>query len=92
VYCDPPYVPLTKTANFTKYSPQGFTMNDQEELASMAKSLCKKGIPVLLSNHYTPEVITLYKGAKIKKLFVQRTISCKGDSRKKVKEILALFK
>lgn len=32
VYLDPPYDPITKTANFTKYSFNGFSQDDQIEL------------------------------------------------------------
>lgn len=91
VYCDPPYVPLSDTAYFTKYHTNGFGINEQEYLVELAKLLAKKGIPVIISNHDTDFVQKLYHGASIKSFEVQRFISCDGANRKKAKEILAVF-
>ena len=90
VYCDPPYVPLNQTANFTAYQSQKFTMDDQQQLATLAKDLQKKQIPVLLSNHDLPFTRSAYHGAKIKAVHVQRNISCKKQ-RSRANELLALF-
>lgn len=92
VYGDPPYVPLTSTANFTSYSSAGFGLQEQHKLAELAKELAQKGIPVLLSNHCTEFTLREYAEAEIKKFPVQRFISCDGNSRGKVEEVLALFK
>jgi DNA adenine methylase len=91
VYCDPPYVPLSGTANFTNYSAGGFDMDKQKELALMAEKLSRKKIPVLISNHKTDDVTKFYESAKIIDLKVRRTISCNGAKREKVNEVLALF-
>jgi len=91
VYCDPPYVPLSDTSFFTSYSPGGFDMGQQEELANLAKQLQEKNIPVIISNHDTVLTRKLYKGAKISSFEVQRHISCDGKNRTKVKELLAVF-
>lgn len=92
VYCDPPYVPLSKTANFTNYSAEGFGMDKQEELADMANQLSKKGIKVIISNHDTDQMRQLYKGAKIIPFDVPRFISQDANNRNKAQEILAVFK
>ncbi|MDA0911380.1 MAG: Dam family site-specific DNA-(adenine-N6)-methyltransferase [Proteobacteria bacterium] len=91
VYCDPPYVPLSVTANFTKYQGEGFGLNEQERLVLKAKELAKKGIPVIISNHDTEFVQKLYKGADISSFDVQRYISRQGNNRKKVRELIAVF-
>lgn len=91
VYCDPPYVPLSVTASFTKYHTTGFGQADQENLVLMARELAKKGIPVILSNHDTDFVQHLYAGASIISFNVQRNISCQGKGRTKAPELLALF-
>ncbi len=91
VYCDPPYVPLSKTANFTQYGPFSFGMDDQIELVTKTMMAVKRGAKVIISNHNTNFIKELYKDATIKTINVQRNISCNGANRKKVKEVLALF-
>ena len=75
VYCDPPYLPLSQTANFMKYTPNGFGLQEQKSLVRMAKKLAKGGITVIISNHDTEFVHTAYQGAKILSFDVQRYIS-----------------
>lgn len=91
VYCDPPYVPLDATANFTSYTAEGFGLQQQQELATAANELAARGVNVLVSNHATDLTRELYAGAQVTEFEVQRFISCKGENRKKVKEILAFF-
>ncbi len=91
IYCDPPYVPLTETANFTAYQPNGFNLEEQKQLALIAENLSDKGIPVLLSNHSTAFTKKIYKGASFTEFQVSRFISCKAAKRRKVKELLALY-
>ena len=91
LYCDPPYVPLSATSNFTSYSSGGFGREDQVALAELAKDLSIRGVPVLISNHATEFTLNAYKSAKIEQLDVQRFISCDGDNRGTAREVLALF-
>lgn len=91
VYCDPPYVPISKSASFTQYSGKIFTWQDQQDLAHMAKTLAKKGTKVLISNHDIKALREIYQGARIHSFPVTRTISCNIHNRKPVKELLALF-
>jgi DNA adenine methylase len=91
VYCDPPYVPLNNSANFTQYRSGGFSLVEQQTLATLAKKLSRKGIPVLVSNHSNAFTHQLYEGAAIEEFSVQRYISCKVENRSKVLELLALY-
>ncbi|MEZ9510960.1 Dam family site-specific DNA-(adenine-N6)-methyltransferase [Vibrio breoganii] len=92
VYCDPPYAPLSTTANFTTYSGNGFSLDDQAALADVAERTAnKRGIPVLISNHDTMLTRRLYHGAELNVVKVKRTISRNGAGRNKVDELLALF-
>lgn len=50
VYLDPPYRPITKSANFTSYSKFDFTDENQIELGQYYKRISDKGAKVLLSN------------------------------------------
>lgn len=91
VYCDPPYLPLSKTANFTQYHRQGFTEKQHLLLVKKAKQLAKRGIPVIISNHNTPFISEHYKQAEIKTFTVARSISRNIMNREKAPEILAIF-
>lgn len=91
VYCDPPYAPLKQETNFTHYAGGGFSLEQQIALADRAKQAQQAKIPVLISNHDTEFTRQIYRGAKIKKLKVQRHIGQSIDSRIKVDELFALF-
>ena len=92
IYCDPPYAPISKTANFTQYAGNGFGIADQKKLAELAhRSSVKKQIPVLISNHDTTMTREFYQDAELTELQVSRSISQKGHKRKKVSELLALY-
>ena len=91
IYCDPPYVPLSASANFTSYSKGGFNLEKQQQLADLAKSTAEKGIPMLISNHNTSFTRSAYNQAVISKFHVQRFISCNGEKRGMAGELLALF-
>ncbi|HED3970533.1 TPA: adenine-specific DNA-methyltransferase [Citrobacter freundii] len=92
VYCDPPYAPLSATANFTAYHTNSFSPKEQAHLAEMAEKLVSKQIPVLISNHDTPDTREWYRAAKHFQVKVRRNISSNGGTRKKVNELLALYK
>lgn len=88
IYCDPPYVPLSKSASFTCYASDGFSLDDQANLAKLAReSKCA----VLLSNHDTTLTQELYRDAVCDKVQVSRTISSKSSTRQPVGELFALF-
>ena len=91
IYCDPPYVPLSKTSNFTNYTKSEFTLKHQAQLSDMASSLMEKGISVTISNHDTEFTRTLYDAAKIEYFDVQRFISSNAGNRIKAPELLATF-
>lgn len=91
IYCDPPYVPLSPSANFTSYSSGGFNIEKQQQLADLANEISVKGIPMLISNHNTSFTRKAYNKAEITKFHVQRFISCNGKKRGTAGELLALF-
>ena len=91
VYFDPPYVPASDTANFTDYATEGFSYEQQVQLAELAESLANRGAKVIVSNHDTPVSRELYKNAQIYPIEVRRSISAKGSSRKKANELIAVY-
>jgi DNA adenine methylase (dam) len=91
IYCDPPYIPLNTTSNFTAYSSGGFGKEDQVRLAKVAIKLARKGIKTIISNHDNDFIRKTYCEAKIETFPVQRFISCDGENRNPVDEVLAVF-
>ncbi len=91
VYCDPPYVPLSDSSNFTSYTKEGFGLDSQLQLSIKAYKLSERGVPVLISNHENALTKEIYQHAKIERFKVQRMISCKGSKRSEVTELLALY-
>jgi DNA adenine methylase len=61
VYFDPPYAPVSATANFRGYTRRGFTDQDQERLQQVVITLSQRGVNVLLSNSTAPAVAALYE-------------------------------
>ena len=62
IYFDPPYAPLSATAQFTSYTSDGFTREDQRRLQRVAIELAERRCYVLLSNSTAPEIAALYDG------------------------------
>jgi DNA adenine methylase len=94
VYCDPPYVPLSATANFTAYCKEPFGPSQQQDLADAAREAAARGVRVVLSNHDLPTVIDhLYAEARgfehVARPRVARAISRNGADRKAVAEVIA---
>lgn len=92
IYCDPPYAPLSETANFTSYATGGFDANEQAKLAKVAeRAAFKRSIPVLISNHDTELTRKLYDHSEQSFVKVGRSISQNGANRQKVSEIFAYY-
>lgn len=92
IYCDPPYAPLLQDTNFTGYAGNDFGLEHQKELAELARqSVATKKVSVIISNHDTVFTREIYRGAKIKRLKVQRSISQSASKRIKVGELIAVF-
>ena len=62
IYLDPPYAPVSSTAQFTSYTSEGFSIADQVALQRTVVRLARKGCRVLLSNSTAPAVAELYDG------------------------------
>ena len=88
VYFDPPYRPLTNTANFTAYTETLFDDTAQKELAAFVDELSNKGAKVLVSNSDPKNSDTVYSSYKIKKVSANRMINCNSEARGKISELL----
>ena len=90
IYFDPPYQPVSKTANFTSYTNKDFTLDDLRRLVQICHDLDSKGCKILLSNSYSKEVISLFskKLWNISKIKSNRSINSDSNKRKGHFEIL----
>ena len=60
LYIDPPYAPVSATANFTSYTAPRFTLEDQTRVQQMVIALADRGCHVLVSNSTAREIAALY--------------------------------
>lgn len=91
VYFDPPYQPVSKTANFTSYTNKDFTYKDLENLVAVSEKLADKGCNVLHSNSNSKEVRALFsKDWKIIEIAANRAIN--SDSTKRTGQTELLIK
>ena len=92
VYFDPPYQPVSDTANFTSYTSKNFSFDDLSRLVELCQSLDEKGCQVLLSNSDSKEVSEMFskKPWKISKVRANRSIN--SDSKKRTGHFELLIK
>lgn len=73
IYCDPTYSNVGR-GQFDRYGSVIFDWNDQLRLALVAQKAYDRGVTVLISNGYFPELIELYPNAYRIKQSKQKTI------------------
>ncbi len=88
IYFDSPYFPISETSNFTNYTKNGFTKDDQTRLRNCFKKLSERGCYCLLSNSDTEFIRELYKEFNIIEVQAKRNINSKSDKRGKIGELL----
>lgn len=92
IYCDPPYVPLSASANFTSYTNKKFSEQDQIDLADLARKTAAQGVTVIISNHDTEFSRQIYRDSDMFSFPVKRFISCNKEKRLPAQELVAIFK
>lgn len=90
VYFDPPYHPLTSTSNFTSYTKNSFSAEDQQRLAETFAELDKRGCYLMLSNSDCPFIRGLYESFRVETVYAMRAINCKAQGRGRISEVLVL--
>jgi DNA adenine methylase len=95
LYLDPPYAPVSRTANFTSYTAGRFTLADQRRLRQMIVRLARRGCHVLCSNSTAGEVEALYEhptartaGLRTCRVLARRAINSNPSRRGVVEEYL----
>jgi len=92
VYFDPPYQPVSNTANFTSYTNKNFSFDDLNRLAELCKNLDAKGCNVLLSNSDSEDVSELFSKKPWKVSRIQANRSINSDSKKRTGHFELLIK
>lgn len=95
VYFDPPYRPITDTANFTAYTENLFNDEEQIELAEFVNNMHRKGAKIVISNSDPKNTDAednffdnIYSAHKIKRVEATRMINCNSAARGKIKELI----
>jgi len=90
IYFDPPYAPLSKTADFTGYTRDGFSENDQRRLAEVFFTLHERGCYLIMSNSYAPLILELYHDLRAYRyeIIARRAINTIATKRGPIKELL----
>jgi len=89
VYFDSPYHPLSETSDFTSYTKDKFTTQDQKDLRDLALRLKNRGVYVLLSNSSAPLIRELYKDHfEIREVPARRNVNADASGRGAITELL----
>lgn len=88
VYFDPPYIPLSATSSFTRYTADGFDFEDQLRLRHVVEDLTQRGVFVMVSNSSSPLVANLYTDYRVEIVQANRRVNTKGTDRGKIDEFI----
>lgn len=88
IYLDPPYLPVSDTANFTRYHKIDFTKNDHLRLYEFIKQTETIGAKFLLSSSDNDFIKELYSEFHIETIQANRNINSDITKRNKVTELL----
>jgi DNA adenine methylase len=88
VYFDPPYEPVSETANFTAYAQAGFGRSDQLALRDVFAELHRRGCKLMLSNSDVPFIRDLYRGFRVDVVAAARAINSDASKRGPVRELV----
>ena len=89
IYIDPPYLPISKYADFKRYTKEQFYEEDHYELAKEVYRLHEMGCTVLLSGSNHPLIFELYDGFKIEVFQTRRNIN--KDAKKRTGEDVLVY-
>ena len=88
VYLDPPYDPVSSTANFTGYVRGGFGREDQIRLRDCCNELHRRGVKFMLSNSATEFIKEIYGQYDIQVVQAKRALNAVGSKRGDVNELV----
>ena len=89
VYLDPPYQPMSATADFAEYSAAGFDRDDQRRLLETVEALDAAGVGFVLSNSGVTYGMYADAGFDVEREAATRSINSDETARGEVDEIVA---
>ncbi|MBI0098536.1 MULTISPECIES: DNA adenine methylase [unclassified Snodgrassella] len=88
VYLDPPYDPVSVTANFTSYTKDGFSRDEQIKLRKCCDELNERGIKFILSNSATDFICDQYSKYNIEIISAKRLVGADASKRGRIQEVI----
>lgn len=88
VYLDPPYDPVSVTANFTSYTKDGFSRDEQIKLCKCCDELNERGIKFMLSNSATDFICDQYSKYNIEIISAKRLVGADASKRGRIQEVI----
>ncbi len=82
VFLDPPYLPISRNADFRRYTKEQFSEDEHVTLAGEVRKLHDRGCHVILTNSNHPLVRELYREFDVEIVQTKRYISCHGTERR----------
>lgn len=83
VYFDPPYQPVSSTANFTSYTNRDFTYDDLKRLFKLCKKLDSKECKFMLSNSNSEQVLKTFSNNSWKVFEIEANRAINSNSKKR---------
>ena len=88
VYLDPPFNPISETANFTGYHSTKWGVKQEARLRVCCDEWTEKGVHILMSNNSTAFIRSLFKGFHFYEQQVKKLVGAKSSWRNTVVEVL----
>jgi len=93
IYCDPPYIPTSETANFTAYHSSPFADAEHRELVDVLINANRiSGAQIVISNSDTETTREIYSAFNLHEVSVRRSISSNAASRAPAAEVIGVLK
>lgn len=92
IYCDPPYLPASDTADFTTYYGQTFTPDHHRQLVqALLTATQRHHARVVISNSDTPATREIYAPFRLREISVKRSVSANATTRGGAQEVIGVL-
>ncbi|AZP53249.1 Dam family site-specific DNA-(adenine-N6)-methyltransferase [Rahnella aquatilis] len=92
IYCDPPYLPVSNTAKFTRYHAGAFLPEHHRQLVdALLKANAKHGARAVISSSDTPLAREIYSLFQLTPISVRRSSGAAAATRKNAPELIGVL-